>query len=108
MIMFRWIAANYRTFLWAFALAVAAWISAVTTADPDETRALSGVQVQVVGQDSNLVLSSPIPREVEVTLRAPRSVWEFARSGFCAGARHPRPFRHEFGRTHHGMANSSG
>jgi YbbR domain-containing protein len=75
MIMFRWIAANYRTFLWAFALAVAAWISAVTTADPDETRALSGVQVQVVGQDSNLVLSSPIPREVEVTLRAPRSVW---------------------------------
>lgn len=75
MSMFRWIAANYRTFLWAFALAVAAWISAVTTADPDETRALSGVQVQIVGQASNLVLSTSIPREVEVTLRAPRSVW---------------------------------
>jgi YbbR domain-containing protein len=75
MTIFRWIAANYRTFLWAFALALAAWISAVTTADPDETRTLSGVPVQIVGQASNLVLSTSIPREVEVTLRAPRSVW---------------------------------
>lgn len=74
--MFRWIANNYRTFLWAFALASAVWISAVTAADPDETRTLpSPVPVQVVGQSSNLVLSSNIPREVEVSLRAPRSVW---------------------------------
>lgn len=74
--MFRWIANNYRTFLWAFALASAVWISAVTAADPDETRTLpSPVLVQVVGQSSNLVLSSNIPREVEVSLRAPRSVW---------------------------------
>lgn len=74
--MFRWIANNYRTFLWAFALASAVWISAVTAADPDETRTLpSPVPVQVVGQSSNLVLNSNIPREVEVSLRAPRSVW---------------------------------
>ncbi|RJP55851.1 MAG: hypothetical protein C4557_00690 [Anaerolineaceae bacterium] len=74
--MFRWIANNYRTFLWAFALASAVWISAVTAADPDETRTLpSPVPVQVVGQSSNLVLSSNIPGEVEVSLRAPRSVW---------------------------------
>jgi YbbR domain-containing protein len=74
--MFRWIADNYRTFLWAFALAVAAWISAVTTADPDETRTLTApVPVQIIGQASNLVLSNNIPREVEVTLRAPRSIW---------------------------------
>lgn len=74
--MLRWIANNYRTFLWAFALAVAVWISAVTSADPDETRTLpSPVPVQIIGQASNLVLSSEIPTEVEVTLRAPRSVW---------------------------------
>ncbi len=74
--MFRWIANNYRTFLWAFALASAVWISAVTGADPDETRSLpSPVAVQVIGQSSNLVLNSSIPKEVEITLRAPRSVW---------------------------------
>jgi len=74
--MFRWIANNYRTFLWAFALSLAVWISAVTSADPDETRTLpSPVPVQIVGQASNLVLSSDIPTEVEVTLRAPRSIW---------------------------------
>lgn len=74
--MFRWIARNYRTFLWAFALAVAVWISAVTSADPDETRLLPNpVPVQIIGQSPNLVLNSPLPREVEVTLRAPRSVW---------------------------------
>lgn len=74
--MFRWIAANYRTFLWAFALAVAVWISAVTSADPDETRTLPApVPVQIIGQASNLVLNSDIPRSVDVTLRAPRSVW---------------------------------
>lgn len=74
--MIRWIVQNYRTFLWAFALAVAVWISAVTSADPDETRTLpSPVQVETIGQASNLVLNSDIPKEVEVTLRAPRSVW---------------------------------
>lgn len=74
--MFRWIAANYRTFLWAFALAVAVWISAITSADPDETRTLpSPIPIEIIGQSTNLVLNSNLPREVEVTLRAPRSVW---------------------------------
>ncbi len=74
--MFRWISENYRTFLWAFALSIAVWVAAVTSADPDETRALSSpVQVQVIGQDPSLVVSSDIPKEVEVTLRAPHSVW---------------------------------
>lgn len=75
--MFRWISQNYRTFLWAFALAIAVWISAVTSADPDETRTLpSAVPVQIIGQSPNLVLNSEIPKEVELTLRAPRSVWD--------------------------------
>ena len=75
--MFRWISENYRTFLWAFALALAVWISAVTSADPDETGTLpSAVPVQIVGQDPSLVLSGEIPIEAQVTLRAPRSVWK--------------------------------
>ncbi len=74
--MFRWISENYRTFLWALALSIAVWVAAVTSADPDETRVLSSaVPVQVIGQDPSLVISSDIPKEVEVTLRAPHSVW---------------------------------
>jgi YbbR domain-containing protein len=79
--MLRWIYENYRTFLWAFALAIAVWISAVTSADPDETRALaSPIPVQVIGQDPGLVLSGDIPQEVKVTLRAPRSIWDMMNS----------------------------
>jgi YbbR domain-containing protein len=75
--MLRWITNNYKTFLWAFALAVAVWISAVTSADPDETRTLpEPVAVQIIGQSTNLVLASDIPKSVEVTLRAPASVWK--------------------------------
>jgi YbbR domain-containing protein len=74
--MFRWISENYRTFLWAFALSIAVWVAAVTSADPDETRLLDApVPVQIIGQDPSLVINSDIPKEVEVTLRAPRSVW---------------------------------
>lgn len=74
--MIRWIVENYRTFFWALALAVAVWISSVTSADPDQTRSLDApVDVQVIGQPSNLVFSESIPEEVAVTLRAPSSVW---------------------------------
>jgi YbbR domain-containing protein len=75
--MWRWIVNNYRTFLWAFALAVAVWIVAVTSADPDETHQLSNqVLVELVGQDPSLVISTDIPNAVDLTLRAPRSVWD--------------------------------
>ncbi len=75
--MLRWISRNYRTFLWAFALAMAVWISAVTSSDPDETRTLpSAVPVQIIGQSTNLVLNGDVPKEVEMTLRAPQSVWD--------------------------------
>ena len=79
--MLRWITLNYKTFLWALALSIAVWISAVTSADPDETRTLpSVVPVQIIGQSSNLVLGSQIPETVEVTLRAPSSVWNLLES----------------------------
>ena len=75
--MFRWILDNYRTFLWALVLSIAVWVAAVTSADPDETRALSSpVPLKVIGQDPGLIINSKLPTEVDVTLRAPRSVWE--------------------------------
>lgn len=68
---------NFRTFLWAFALALAVWVAAVTAADPDEVRAFPyPIKIQIVGQDSSLIVSGDMPQAVQVTLRAPRSVWD--------------------------------
>lgn len=68
---------NFRTFLWAFALALAVWVAAVTAADPDEVRAYPyPIKIQVLGQDSGLIVSGDVPQAVQVTLRAPRSVWD--------------------------------
>ncbi|NWG05793.1 MAG: hypothetical protein HXY35_03790 [Chloroflexi bacterium] len=69
-------AINLRTLLLAFVLAVAVWISAVTAADPDEVRAPLTVPIERIGQDPSLVLTNEIPSVIEVTLRAPQSVWE--------------------------------
>ncbi len=75
--MWHWLGKNFRTFLWALAMAVAVWIAAVTSADPDEARLFPNpIPIEIVGQDPGLVLSTDIPKEMEVTLRAPRSVWE--------------------------------
>jgi len=75
--MLRWIANNLRTFIWALALAIAVWVAAVTSADPDETRLLPyQVPIERVGQDPGLVISTELPASVELTLRAPRSIWE--------------------------------
>ena len=75
--MLRWIGQNYRTFLWALAMSVAVWIAAVTAADPDETHPFPApIPIEIVGQDPGLVISADLPKEVEITLRAPHSVWE--------------------------------
>ena len=73
----RWLATNIRTFLLAFILGVSVWLSAVTGADPDEVGPFPNpVPLEVIGQDPSLVLTSAVPSTVEVTLRAPHSVWE--------------------------------
>jgi YbbR domain-containing protein len=73
---------NFRTFLWALALSLAVWVAAVTAADPDEVRAYpSPIKVEIVGQDPGLVVNGPVPAEVQVTLRAPRSVWDELMAG---------------------------
>ena len=72
----RWIASNIRTFLLALILAVAVWISAVTSDDPDEQRILKAVPLQIIGKSPSLMDINKSPSTVEVTLRAPRSKWE--------------------------------
>lgn len=67
---------NLRSFLWALAIAFAVWIAAVTAADPDEVRIYpTPIKVEVVGQDPGLTINGSLPKEIQVTLRAPQSVW---------------------------------
>jgi YbbR domain-containing protein len=77
MINMRLFAKNVRTFLLALALGVSVWVSAVSGGDPNDVRAYPDpIPLKVVGQDPSLVLTNEIPSSVQVTLRAPRSVWE--------------------------------
>lgn len=74
--MIAWLRQNWRTLLWALFLSIAVWTAAVTTSDPDEQRTYdTPVPIEIYGQDPGMVIVGEIPREVEVILRAPRSVW---------------------------------
>jgi YbbR domain-containing protein len=67
---------NLRTFIWSLLLALAVWLAAVTAADPDQVRVYpSPVKIEVVGQDPSLIVDGTLPKEVDLTLRAPQSVW---------------------------------
>lgn len=71
----RWFTSNIRTLLLALILAVAVWISAVTSSDPDEVRTLT-VPLAVIGQNPSLINVNDRPANLQLTLRAPHSVWE--------------------------------
>lgn len=63
--------------LLAFFLAVVVWISAITAADPVEEQVYPfAIPIQIVGQDPSLVLTSDVPAQINLTLRAPRSILE--------------------------------
>ena len=81
--MIRWLVTNLRTFLLALALAVAVWVTAVTAANPDETRSMPNpVPIEFIGQDPGLTLvGGNVPSQVLVTLRAPQSAWQTLVSG---------------------------
>jgi len=75
--MIRWIGTNLRTFLWALAMALAVWVAAVTAADPDEVRPYPNpIPIEIIGQDPSLVITDDVPTQMDLTLRAPQSVWE--------------------------------
>jgi hypothetical protein len=90
--MLRWLGGNFRTFLLALTLAVVVWISAVNSSDPDLTQLYPRpIPLEVVGQDPGLVQAGEIPDEIQLTLRAPESVWEALAADPEASGR-PRPF----------------
>jgi len=73
----RRFAANLRTFFLALVLGISVWVSAVTSADPDEVRIYPNpIPLEIIGRDPSLIITTEIPSEVEVTIRAPRSVWQ--------------------------------
>lgn len=73
----RMFAKNIRTFLLALMLGISVWVSAVSAADPNEVRTYpSSIPIEVIGLDPGLVLINEIPSKMEITLRAPHSVWE--------------------------------
>jgi len=75
--MLHWLGGNFRTFLLAVTLAVVVWISAVNSSDPDLTQLYPRpIPLEIVGQDPGLVQAGEIPEEIQLTLRAPESVWE--------------------------------
>jgi len=75
--MIRWLATNLRTFMWAFIMALAVWVAAVATADPDEVRSYPDpIPVEVIGQDPGLIITGEVPEQIELSLRAPGSIWE--------------------------------
>lgn len=73
----RWFALNIRTFALALVLGVSVWVSAVSAADPDEEHAYPRpIPIEIVGQEPSLILTGDVPTHMDVTLRAPHSVWE--------------------------------
>ncbi len=73
----RKFARSLPTLLLAFALALAVWISAVTSTDPLQERTYPGpVDIEIIGQNPALVLTGDVPEMAEVTLQAPSSIWD--------------------------------
>lgn len=73
----KWLVRNLSALALALVLAIAVWVSAVTGADPDEVRPYPNpIPLKINGQDPGLVIIGAVPESINVTLRAPRSVWD--------------------------------
>ena len=72
----RWLAKNLATLLLAFILALIVWVSAVTSADPNEEHTLGrAIPIEIIGQDPGLQIMGSPDDEVTLTLKAPSSIW---------------------------------
>lgn len=68
---------NLPTLLLAIILAVIAWLTAITAADPNELHVYSQpVPVHIIGQDTDLIINGDSNLQVQVTINAPKSVWQ--------------------------------
>lgn len=73
----RWIVKFLPTLFTSLILAIIVWVSAVSSADPNEEREYSTpIPVTVLGLDPDLVITGQLEDEIKVTIRAPRSIQE--------------------------------
>ncbi|MFZ5809142.1 MAG: YbbR-like domain-containing protein [Chloroflexota bacterium] len=73
----RWLRENLSSLTLALFLAIVVWVSAVVSNDPAITRTFSQpIPLEIIGQDSGLVLRETPPGGVAVTVKAPQSVWD--------------------------------
>ena len=74
--MLRWIGKNFKTFLLALIMAIVVWVAAVNEADPNEVLTYpTSIEIEIVGQDTDLLITNSYSKQIELTLRAPRSIW---------------------------------
>lgn len=71
----RWTSRNFSTLLLAFVLAVVVWVSAVTSADPNQERNFS-VPIEIIGLPAGFELINTPAERAEIKLFAPSSVLE--------------------------------
>jgi YbbR domain-containing protein len=65
------------TLLLALGMAIAVWISAVTSNDPVEERVFPRtIPIEIIGQDPSLILTSSSTDQLTLRLSAPRSIWD--------------------------------
>jgi YbbR domain-containing protein len=77
----RTLVRNLPTLLLAFGLAVAVWISAETSADPNISQPfLHTINIQIIGQDPGYIIVSDSASQVSVVLNAPQSRWTILNS----------------------------
>jgi YbbR domain-containing protein len=73
---FSFLARNWETFLLAFLLSVAVWVSAVVASDPNqEAEYPRSIQLEVVGLSEDLRILGNLPESVTISIRAPQSLW---------------------------------
>ncbi len=72
----KWAAKNLSLVGLAFLLAVVVWVSAVNTNDPNEQNMYRTAEIELIGQDPDLLLVNEVPAQARLTLQAPRSIWE--------------------------------
>ncbi len=75
--MFRGLGKNINTFLFALLLSIGVWVAAVNASDPNEELSYPiPITVEIVGQDTDLLITNDYSEQIKLTLRAPHSIWE--------------------------------
>lgn len=73
---FKFLARNWETFLLAFLLSVAVWVSAVVASDPNQEEEYPrSIPIEVIGLAEDLQILGNLPESVTISIRAPESLW---------------------------------